>query len=203
MLATPDDFDDDAMGAEDDLRVLAGAGVEPIDDVNDEASDDVATSDDSEMDSDMEFYREVEKQHSAKLAAKEKMYSRSPETVVDGKRQPDKWRMRVFHRLKREVGPCHFFTLHASLNTAFRNGVKKYGVYSSLWQTRKDQSYEAGRRSRHEALEEEVIKKVKVRDDSTEDVWAFMLLNFIVGANQLLFDGLTRELPLVSLFFTF
>nr|XP_010313518.1 something about silencing protein 10-like isoform X2 [Solanum lycopersicum] len=140
LLATPDDFDDDVMGAEDDretrslnklsrlltpqvarpkiisgdddlpkrddigerrrkheLRVLAGAGVEPTDDVNhetgDHASDDVATSDDSEMDSDMEFYREVEKQHSAKLAAKEKMYSRSPamlstpETVVDGKRQ--------------------------------------------------------------------------------------------------------------------
>ncbi|KAG5578512.1 hypothetical protein H5410_058646 [Solanum commersonii] len=140
MLATPDDFDDDAMGAEDDretrslnklsrlltsqvarpkiisgdddlpkrddigerrrkheLRVLAGAGVEHTDDVNDEpgdhASDDVATSDGSEMDSDMEFYREVAKQHSAKLAAKEKMYSRSqamlstPETVVDGKRQ--------------------------------------------------------------------------------------------------------------------
>ncbi|WMV56304.1 hypothetical protein MTR67_049689 [Solanum verrucosum] len=140
LLATPDDFDDDAMGAEDnretrslnklsrlltpqvarpkiisgdddlpkrddigerrrkhELRVLAGAGVEPTDDVNDEpgdhASDDVATSDDSEMDSDMEFYREVEKQHSAKLAAKEKMYSRTPamlstpETVVDGKRQ--------------------------------------------------------------------------------------------------------------------
>lgn len=140
LLATPDDFDDDAMDAEDnreirslnklsrlltpqvarpkvisgdddlpkrddigerrrkhELRVLAGAGVEPTDDVNDEpgdrASDDVATSDDSEMDSDMGFYREVEKQHSAKLAAKEKMYSRSPamlstpETVVDGKRQ--------------------------------------------------------------------------------------------------------------------
>ena len=80
-----------------ELRVLAGAGVEPTNDVNDEpgdhASDDAATSDNSELDSDMEFYREVEKQHSAKLAAKEKMYSRSPamlstpETVVDGKRQ--------------------------------------------------------------------------------------------------------------------
>ncbi|KAK4709505.1 hypothetical protein R3W88_030430 [Solanum pinnatisectum] len=140
LLATPDDFDDDAMGAEDDretrslnklsrlltpqvarpkiisgdddlpkrddigerrrkheLRVLAGAGVEPTDDVNDEPGDharnDVASSDDSERDSDMEFYREAEKQHSAKLAAKEKMYSRSPamlsmpETIVDGKRQ--------------------------------------------------------------------------------------------------------------------
>ncbi|CAN4119928.1 unnamed protein product [Withania somnifera] len=80
-----------------ELRVLAGAGVEPSDDVKDEpgdnASDGVATSDDNEMDSDLDFYREVEKQHSAKLAAKEKMYSRSPamplapETLVDGKRQ--------------------------------------------------------------------------------------------------------------------
>ncbi|KAK4355455.1 hypothetical protein RND71_024426 [Anisodus tanguticus] len=81
-----------------EMRVLAGAGVEPFDDVKDEpgdhASDDVAaTSDDCEIDSDLEFYREVEKQHSAKVAAKEKMYSRSlatplaPETLVDGKRQ--------------------------------------------------------------------------------------------------------------------
>lgn len=63
-----------------ELRVLAGAGVEPSDDVEDEpgnhASDDVASSDDGEMDSDLEFYKAVEKQHSAKLAAKEKMYSR-------------------------------------------------------------------------------------------------------------------------------
>ncbi|KAF3645685.1 putative pre-mRNA-processing factor 6-like [Capsicum annuum] len=49
---------------------------------------------------------------------------------------------------------------------------------------------------RHEALEEEVIKKVKVHVASAEDVWALKFLNFIVGANQLLFDGLTRELPL-------
>ncbi|KAM3398710.1 exonuclease V, chloroplastic isoform X1 [Capsicum galapagoense] len=51
---------------------------------------------------------------------------------------------------------------------------------------------------RHEALEEEVIKKVKVHVASAEDVWALKFLNFIVGANQLLFDGLTRELPLVG-----
>ncbi|XP_059315096.1 exonuclease V, chloroplastic-like [Lycium ferocissimum] len=51
---------------------------------------------------------------------------------------------------------------------------------------------------RHEALEEEVIKRVKVHVASAEDVWALKFLNFIVGANQLLFDGLTRELPLVG-----
>lgn len=42
----------------------------------------------------------------------------------------------------------------------------------------------------------QVIKRVRVRVDSAEDVWALKFLNFIVGANQLLFDGLTRELPL-------
>ncbi|CAA0811964.1 Exonuclease V- chloroplastic [Striga hermonthica] len=51
--------------------------------------------------------------------------------------------------------------------------------------------------ARHVVLEEEVIKRVKVEVQSTEDVWALKLMNFIVGANQLLFDGLTRELPLV------
>lgn len=42
----------------------------------------------------------------------------------------------------------------------------------------------------------QVFKKVKVHVDSAEDAWALKFLNFIVGANQLLFDGLTRELPL-------
>ncbi|XP_055834998.1 exonuclease V, chloroplastic [Solanum dulcamara] len=51
---------------------------------------------------------------------------------------------------------------------------------------------------RHEELEEEVIKKVKVYVESAEDFWALKFLNFIVGANQLLFDGLTCELPLVG-----
>ncbi|GER57687.1 exonuclease V [Striga asiatica] len=51
--------------------------------------------------------------------------------------------------------------------------------------------------ARHVILEEEVIKRVKVEVQSTEDVWALKLMNFIVGVNQLLFDGLTRELPLV------
>ncbi|XP_051113623.1 exonuclease V, chloroplastic-like [Andrographis paniculata] len=53
--------------------------------------------------------------------------------------------------------------------------------------------------ARHAVLEEEVIQRVKVNVESAEDVWALKLMNFIVGANQLLFDGLTRELPLVGL----
>lgn len=42
----------------------------------------------------------------------------------------------------------------------------------------------------------QVVKKVKVRIESIEDRWALKLLNFITGVNQLLFEGLTRELPL-------
>lgn len=42
----------------------------------------------------------------------------------------------------------------------------------------------------------QVVKKVKIRVESDEDRWALKLLNFITGVNQLLFDGLTRELPL-------
>lgn len=52
--------------------------------------------------------------------------------------------------------------------------------------------------ARHVALEQEVIKRVKVQVECAEDVWALKFMNFIVGANQLLFDGLTRELPLVG-----
>ncbi|KAF5751527.1 hypothetical protein HS088_TW02G00541 [Tripterygium wilfordii] len=50
---------------------------------------------------------------------------------------------------------------------------------------------------RHAKLEEEVVKKVEVRVKSIEDIWALKFLNFITGAKQLLFEGLTRELPLI------
>ncbi|CAI9105167.1 OLC1v1004029C1 [Oldenlandia corymbosa var. corymbosa] len=52
--------------------------------------------------------------------------------------------------------------------------------------------------ARHAELEEEVVKKVPIQVTSAEDKWALRFINFIVGANQLLFEGLTRELPLVS-----
>ncbi|XP_016491724.1 protein THALLO isoform X1 [Nicotiana tabacum] len=182
QLATPDDFDDDAMVAGDDreirslnklsrlvtpqvarpkvisgdddlpkrddigerrrkheLRVLAGAGVEPSDDVEDEpgnhaSDDDVASSDDGEMDSDLEFYKEVEKQHSAKLAAKEKMYSsRAPvissttETLVDGKRQ-------INYQMEKNRG----LTRHR--NKLTKNPRKKYrGKHEKQQKRRKGQ----------------------------------------------------------------
>ncbi|KAJ9178494.1 hypothetical protein P3X46_010372 [Hevea brasiliensis] len=51
---------------------------------------------------------------------------------------------------------------------------------------------------RHVKLEEEVVKRVKVSVESAEDAWALKFINFITCANQLLFEGLTRELPLVG-----
>uniref|UniRef100_A0A2N9FGA6 Exonuclease V, chloroplastic n=1 Tax=Fagus sylvatica TaxID=28930 RepID=A0A2N9FGA6_FAGSY len=53
-------------------------------------------------------------------------------------------------------------------------------------------------RARHAILKEEVVKKVELHLNSDEDRWAVKLTNFIIGANQLLCEGLTRELPLIS-----
>ncbi|KAK7262357.1 hypothetical protein RJT34_29926 [Clitoria ternatea] len=52
--------------------------------------------------------------------------------------------------------------------------------------------------ARHAKLEEEVIKRVEVKVKSQEDYWALKFLNFINGVNQLLFEGLTRELPVIG-----
>lgn len=51
--------------------------------------------------------------------------------------------------------------------------------------------------ARHAKLEQEVIQRVEVKVKSQEDYWALKFLNFIAGANQLLFEGLTRELPVL------
>ncbi|KAI5391091.1 hypothetical protein KIW84_076089 [Lathyrus oleraceus] len=51
--------------------------------------------------------------------------------------------------------------------------------------------------ARHAKLEAEVITRVEVKIRSQEDRWALKLLNFITGVNQLLFEGLTRELPML------
>ncbi|KAI3849940.1 hypothetical protein MKW98_026854 [Papaver atlanticum] len=53
--------------------------------------------------------------------------------------------------------------------------------------------------ARHKKLEEEVSKKVVVRKVSADDAWAAKFLNFLICTNQLSLEGLTRELPLVSL----
>ncbi|KAI4322229.1 hypothetical protein L6164_021940 [Bauhinia variegata] len=52
--------------------------------------------------------------------------------------------------------------------------------------------------ARHVELEEEVMKRVEVKVKSREEYYALKLLNFINGVNQLLFEGLTRELPVIG-----
>jgi len=53
--------------------------------------------------------------------------------------------------------------------------------------------------ARHTELETEVLVRVELDIRSKEDSWAVRLVNFIVGVNQLLFDGMTRELPVIGL----
>ncbi|KAK6926826.1 Exonuclease V [Dillenia turbinata] len=45
---------------------------------------------------------------------------------------------------------------------------------------------------RHAKLEGEVVEKVAVSVEALEDIWALKFINFIVGVNQLMFEGLTR-----------
>ncbi|KFK27573.1 hypothetical protein AALP_AA8G401200 [Arabis alpina] len=52
--------------------------------------------------------------------------------------------------------------------------------------------------ARHLELEEEVVKKVRVKVESKEDRWALKLLSSIAGVNQFLFEGRTRELLIVG-----
>ncbi|CAO2814434.1 unnamed protein product [Amaranthus hypochondriacus] len=51
---------------------------------------------------------------------------------------------------------------------------------------------------RHEKLEEEISRKVEVRVETLEDKWAVNFIKFIICANQLLFHGLTREMPILG-----
>ncbi|KAF6134721.1 hypothetical protein GIB67_002122 [Kingdonia uniflora] len=53
-------------------------------------------------------------------------------------------------------------------------------------------------KERHAKLEEEVVQRIKVDVKEIEDAWAVKFMNFIIGSNQLLFEGLTRELPIVG-----
>ncbi|KAK3140859.1 hypothetical protein QOZ80_5AG0406810 [Eleusine coracana subsp. coracana] len=51
---------------------------------------------------------------------------------------------------------------------------------------------------RHAQLEQEVVERVDVAIKSAEESWAVRFMNFIVGTNQLLFNGLTREIPVIG-----
>ncbi|KAK9126823.1 hypothetical protein Scep_015669 [Stephania cephalantha] len=53
--------------------------------------------------------------------------------------------------------------------------------------------------ARHLKLEQEGTRKLEVPTVPAEDVWAVKFMNFIISANELLTEGLTREVPLVGL----
>ncbi|XP_059626747.1 exonuclease V, chloroplastic-like [Cornus florida] len=74
---------------------------------------------------------------------------------------------------------------------------KQMEFFLNFGRPRITKAIEAGR-ARHIQLEEEVVKRIKVCVESKEDVWAVKFMKFILGANQLLLDGLTRELPLIG-----
>ncbi|XP_058769472.1 exonuclease V, chloroplastic-like [Vicia villosa] len=63
--------------------------------------------------------------------------------------------------------------------------------------SRKSKAMRAGK-DRHTQLEQEVLEQVEVNVKSCEDFMALKLVNFINGVNQLLSEGLTRELPIIS-----
>ncbi|MFQ6629997.1 hypothetical protein Gotur_007301 [Gossypium turneri] len=75
---------------------------------------------------------------------------------------------------------------------------EKQMEFSLLFGKRKISKAMKAGKARHVKLEEEVVKKVKVHIKSVEDSWALKFINFITCANQLLFEGITRELPLVG-----
>ncbi|XAR62839.1 hypothetical protein NMG60_11017735 [Bertholletia excelsa] len=84
-----------------ELRVLAGAGLESVDDHGDvpgtlDCEDgDTDMEEGGELESEDEFYKQIKQQRAAKVAAKAGIYSRNPavqavpeeETLVDGKRK--------------------------------------------------------------------------------------------------------------------
>ncbi|VFQ72494.1 unnamed protein product [Cuscuta campestris] len=104
-----------------ELRVLAGAGIKPSATDGEKEEEPAGHTNDDEVDasdgdSDLEFYKEIEKKHSEKVAAKQNKYSRPmlepylPETIAeDGKRhisqQIEKNRGLTRHRNKRDKNP--------------------------------------------------------------------------------------------------
>ncbi|CAL4910557.1 unnamed protein product [Urochloa decumbens] len=48
---------------------------------------------------------------------------------------------------------------------------------------------------RHAQLEDEVVRRVGVAIRSAEELWSVRIMDFLVGTNQLMFEGITREIP--------
>ncbi|XP_022140311.1 exonuclease V, chloroplastic isoform X2 [Momordica charantia] len=98
----------------------------------------------------------------------------------------------LLHRFRRKKG----FAVTDFTGTEWCEKQKVFSLHSGSRE--KTKAVEAGI-ARHAMLEAEVVKKAKVQVKSAEDRWALKLLNFTFGVNQLLFEGLTRELPVMGL----
>uniref|UniRef100_A0A5B7AUI1 Exonuclease V n=2 Tax=Davidia involucrata TaxID=16924 RepID=A0A5B7AUI1_DAVIN len=147
-----------------------------------------------------QFQRNARSIQSITLLSKRRFSGCTTSSVGDiedlgaGFRSPQK-RNRVteslLHRFRRKRG------LSVTDITATEWCEKQMEFFLLLGRPEITKAMKAGR-ARHAILEEEIVKRVKVRVESDEDVWALKFMNFIVGANQLLIDGLTRELPLIG-----
>ncbi|RLM64464.1 exonuclease V, chloroplastic-like [Panicum miliaceum] len=51
---------------------------------------------------------------------------------------------------------------------------------------------------RHVQLEQEVVERVEVTIRSAEELWAVKFMDFMMGTNQLMFEGITREIPVIG-----
>lgn len=116
------------------------------------------------------------------------------EDLVDNSKNPQK-KLKVFetflHRFRRKRG------LAITDITATEWCEKQMEFVLLRGKPKATRAMEAGT-ARHTKLEEEVIKRVEVRVEAAEDAWAVRLMNFIAGTNQLMFQGLTRELPVIG-----
>ncbi|XP_075634559.1 exonuclease V, chloroplastic-like [Castanea sativa] len=145
-----------------------------------------------------EFQRNARSIQSITLRAKRRFsFCTEPSDIEDlgSLRSNQKKKSRVadsfFHRFRIKTG------LFVGDITATEWCEKKMEFLLLFGQRRNTEAMKTGR-ARHAKLEEEVVKKVDLHVKSDEDAWAVKLTNFIIGANQLLLDGLTRELPLIG-----
>ncbi|XP_019199121.1 PREDICTED: exonuclease V, chloroplastic [Ipomoea nil] len=111
--------------------------------------------------------------------------------IITSPRKKNRFTQSLLHRFRRKRG------LAVTDITATEWCEKQMEYFLLIGKPEVSKAMKAGS-IRHAVLEEEVVKRVKVSAQSKEDVWAIKIINFMVGANQLLFDGLTRELPIIG-----
>ncbi|XP_050292644.1 exonuclease V, chloroplastic-like [Quercus robur] len=158
----------------------------------------ICSTSQSRSHSQYEFQRNARSIQSITLRAKRRIsFCTEPSDIEDlgSLRSNQKKKSRLadsfFHRFRNKTG------LFVRDITATEWCEKQMEFRLLFGQRKNTEAMKIGR-ARHAKLEEEVVKKVDLHVKSVEDAWAVKLTNFIIGANQLLLDGLTRELPLIG-----